>query len=76
VSAAAPSPHPVVLRDESATKRRPESKFLGREVAKGPGHSHADRGLKYGDCKGVIFAPGCNLNAFYEAFMTVMIAFA
>jgi hypothetical protein len=41
-----------------------------------PGRSHADRGLKFGDCKGVFFAPGRNLNAFYEAFMTTFIAFA
>jgi hypothetical protein len=47
-----------------------------REVAKGPGRSHADRGLKFGDCKGVIFAPGRNLNGFYEAFMTAITAFA
>jgi hypothetical protein len=52
-------------------KRRPENQsFLQCETTKGPGRSHADRGLKLGDRKGVIFAPGRNLNAFYEAFMT------
>jgi hypothetical protein len=40
-----------------------------REVAKGPGRSHADRGLRFGVCKGS-FAPSGNLNSFYEAFMT------
>ena len=52
-------------------KRRPENQsFLQCETTKGPGRSHADRGLKLGDRKGAIFAPGRNLNAFYEAFMT------
>jgi hypothetical protein len=46
------------------------------EITKGLGRSHADRGLKFGDCKGVIFAPSCSLNTFYEAFMTALIAFA
>ena len=50
--------------------------FLHREITKGLGRSRADRGLKFGECKGAAFAPSCNLNAFYEAFMTAMIAFA
>jgi hypothetical protein len=32
--------------------------------------------LSFGECKGAAFAPSCNLNAFYEAFMTAIIAFA
>jgi hypothetical protein len=44
---------------------------------KGPGRSRADRGLKFGECKGVFFAPNNrNLNVFYEAFATVFVAFA
>jgi hypothetical protein len=38
--------------------------FLQREITKGPGRSHADRGLKFGECKEV-FAPNGNLNELF-----------
>jgi hypothetical protein len=41
-------------------------------ITKGPGRSRASRGLKFGECKGAIFAPNDRtLNASYEAFATV-----
>jgi len=60
----------IVSAAAISAKSRNRGGFLQCEVTKGPGRSHANRGLKFGDCKGVIFAPGGNLNAFYETFMT------
>jgi len=47
-----------------------ESPGIRCGITKGLGRSRADRGLKFGEYKGAAFAPSCNLNAFYETFMT------
>ena len=67
---------PAVERGPTPNRRPENQRFLQPEITKGLGRSRADRGLKFGECKGATFALSCNLNAFYEAFMTAIIAFA
>src|SRR6516165_4048930 len=36
----------------------------------GPGRSHADPGLKFGNARGPLAFNNCSMNTFYEAFAT------
>src|SRR5215469_12702397 len=63
---------PAVERGPTPKRRLENQRFLQPEITKGLGRSRADRGLKFGECKGAAFAPSCNVNAFYEAFMTAI----
>jgi len=61
-----------VLRDAALKKKARIKALLKRKTARGPGRSHADRGLEFGECKEV-FAFDGNLTFSYEAFMTAFL---
>ena len=39
-------------------------------IKEGPGRSHADPGLKFGNARGPLAFNNCSMNTFYEAFAT------